>query len=153
MRLLWTISPTLSRQKHYNTQLHRTSGDKLQVLNVKSRIWPSLSARARSCEREREKHHLSWSICRSRPSQGSLKLKRGGFHLQSLIFINSGFQIEIETWGWHNNSVNHSLLISNTHTHTSSLCPSTHTHTPRPRDKWKAWPVEIWGLSYKDVTA
>lgn len=95
--------------------------------------------------RERERDHLSWSICRSRPSQGSLKLKRGGFHLHSLIFINSGFQIEIKTWGWHNNSVNHSLLISYTHTHTHFFFVSPRAHTRRSRDKWKAWPIEIWG--------
>lgn len=81
---------------------------------------------------QRDRDHLSWSICRSWPSQGSLKLRRGGFHLQSPIFINSGFQIEIKTRGWHNNSVNYSLLIS--YTHTLSLCfphslSYTHTHT------------------------
>lgn len=57
---------------------------------------------------------FSWSICGCRPSQGSLKQKQGWFHLRALIFINSGFQIEIKTRWWHNNGVNHSLAVSHT---------------------------------------
>lgn len=75
------------------------------------------------CMRDR----LSWSICRSRPSQGSLKLRRDGFQIHSVIFINSGFHADIKTWGWHNNTVNHSLLFS--HKHTLSLCFHLHIHT------------------------
>lgn len=82
------------------------------------------------CETRRRGDHLAWSICRSWPSQGSLMLKRGGFHLLPLIFINSGFHIEIKTRGRHNNSVNHSLLTSHTHwhTHTFPLLPSHTAH-------------------------
>lgn len=84
--------------------------------------------------------HLSWSICRSWPYQDSLKLRRGGFHLQPLMFINSGFHTDIKTWGWHNNNVNHSILFSYIHTHTLSLC-----FPHRSWDKWKAWPTESCG--------